>query len=179
MKELSLNILDLVQNSITAGAKNIRVVVSESAASDKMEISICDDGCGMDAQLLSRVTDPFTTTRTTRKIGMGIPLMKMGAEMTGGDFQITSETGKGTFLRAGFRLSHIDCPPLGNMADTIKAIVQGSPELNLTYSRITDKGVFEFSTTQVREVLGGISLGQLEVLEWIDGYISEGEASII
>ncbi len=178
MKELSLNILDLAQNSITAGAKNIRISVAESSASDRMEISVCDDGCGMDEQLLSCVTDPFTTTRTTRDIGMGIPLIKMEAEMAGGDFHIESELGKGTFLRAGFQFSHIDRPPLGSMADTMKALVQGAPQLDFYYSRTTDKGAFEFSTREVKEALEGISIGQPDVLEWIGGYITEGEAAI-
>jgi signal transduction histidine kinase len=99
MKELSLNILDLVQNSITAGAKNISITVAENSAEDLMTISIKDDGCGMDPDFLSRVTDPFTTTRTSRKVGMGLPLMKMEAEMAGGYFHIDSEKEKAHTLR--------------------------------------------------------------------------------
>lgn len=178
MKELSLNILDLAQNSITAGAENVRIAVSESELADLLTISIEDDGCGMDAAFLARVKDPFTTTRTTRKVGMGIPLFKMEAEMSGGSFQIESEKGRGTKLSASFQLSHIDRPPLGDMADTMTALVQGSPEVDFTYLRGTDRGSFQFSTKEVRETLGAVPLSEPAVLDWIRAYIQEGEREV-
>ena len=178
MKELSLNILDLTQNSITAGAKHIHILVTEKRSEDCLTIGIEDDGCGMDAEFLARVTDPFTTTRTTRKVGMGIPLFKMEAEMSGGDFQIESEKGRGTKLSARFQLSHIDRPPLGDMADTMTVLVQGSPEVDFTYIRSTDQGSFTFSTREVREMLDGVPLSDPAVLDWIREYIKEGEREI-
>jgi anti-sigma regulatory factor (Ser/Thr protein kinase) len=178
MKELSLNILDLVQNSITAGARNVGIAVSESGMTDLLTLSIEDDGCGMDAAFLAQVTDPFTTTRTTRKVGMGIPLFKMEAELSGGGFQIESEKGRGTKLHASFQLSHIDRPPLGDMADTMTVLVQGSPDVDFLYLRGTDRGSFRFSTKEVRETLGDIPLSEPEVLDWIREYIREGERGI-
>lgn len=178
MKELSLNILDLAQNSITAGAKHIAVSVIEKAAGDTLLISIEDDGCGMDEDFLRQVTDPFTTTRTTRKVGMGIPLFKMAAEMSGGSFHIESEKGRGTRLEGRFELSNIDRPPIGDMAGTMEALVQGAPEIDFTYVRETDKGKFCFSTEELREALGGVPLSEPEVLEWIREYVREGEAEL-
>jgi signal transduction histidine kinase len=112
MKELSLNILDLVQNSLTAGAKNVTIEIRESVKTDNLFIKISDDGSGMDAEFLSRVTDSFATTRTTRPVGMGIPFFKMQAEMAQGNFGIKSEKGIGTELWATFCLSHVDRLPL-------------------------------------------------------------------
>ena len=175
MKELSLYVLDLVQNSITAGAKNIKIAVTELCAQDRMTISIEDDGCGMDPEFLKSAVEPFTTTRTTRKVGMGLPFIKMAAEMAGGDFHIESEKGKGTRLRATFMLSHIDRPPIGDMAGTLSVLIQGAPDREFTYIRETDGIRFEFSTTEVKKVLKGVSLAQPEVLEWIRGFVEEGE----
>jgi len=179
MKELSLNILDLVQNSLAAGAKNVTIEIRESIAEDNLCIKISDDGSGMDPDFLSRVTDPFTTTRTTRKVGMGIPLMKMEAEMADGSFVINSEKGKGTKLCAIFRLSHIDRLPLGDIASTMIVLVQGSPDVDFIYIRQNDSDTFEFKTSEIREVLGGLSLGAPEVLNWIHDYIIQGEAQVM
>ena len=178
MKELSLNVLDLVQNSIKAGAKRVYIGVTESEAADKLSISIEDDGCGMDEDFLRRVTDPFTTTRTTRRVGMGIPLFKMAAEMAGGSFRISSKKGEGTSLLGEFQLSHIDRPPLGDMAGTIAAIVQSTPEMELKYELKTDEGAFTFSTEEPKEVLGDVSLSEPEVVEWIRDYVRENELSL-
>lgn len=178
MKELSLNILDLSQNSITAGAKNVDLTVIEKESEDRLSISVEDDGCGMEPDFLKRVIDPFTTTRTTRKVGMGIPLFKMAAEMSGGSFQIESEPGRGTRISAEFKLSHIDRPPMGDMAGTMTVLVQGSPDIDFTYTRETEKGLFQFSTATLRETLGGVPLSEPEVLSWINDFIKEGEEEV-
>ena len=178
MKELSLNILDLVQNSITAGAGRVTVTVTESEADDRLSVGIENDGCGMEEDFLRRVTDPFTTTRTTRRVGMGIPLFKMEAEMAGGSFEITSRPGEGTRLSASFQLSHLDTPPLGDMAGTVAAIVQSTPDMELYYEHRTDTGEFLFSTAEIREALGGVSLSEPAVVEWIGEYVRENEQAL-
>lgn len=179
MKELSLNILDLAQNSLAAGARNIAVEIRESIEEDKLLIRISDDGSGMDPDFLSRVTDPFTTSRTTRPVGMGIPFMKMAAEMAAGSFEIESEKGKGTKLCATFRLSHVDRLPLGDTAGTMVVLIQGAPDVDFIYIRQTDSNRFEFKTTEIREALGGLPLGEPEVLDWIHDYIAQGETQVM
>ncbi len=179
MKELSLNVLDIAQNSVSAGAKNIVIEINELESKDIVEIIITDDGCGMSEEFLARVTDPFTTTRTTRKVGMGIPLLKMEAEMAGGSFSIESEVGKGTRVYASFGRSNIDMPPLGDLTGTIITLVQGSPDIDFIYRRRTDKGEYEFSAAEVREALGGVPLDTPEVLVWIREYIEENESNIL
>lgn len=178
MKELSLNVLDIAQNSVSAGAKHILIAVDESVKDDKLVITIDDDGCGMDSEFLAQVADPFTTTRTTRKFGMGVPLFKMAAEMSGGSFEIESEKGKGTSVRAVFQLSHIDRPPLGDMGSTVSTLVWGSPDIDFTYRHTADENSFEFSTVEAREALGGVPLNEPDVIVWITGYVNEGDASV-
>lgn len=179
MKELSLNILDLAQNSLTAGAKNVTIVIRESVKDDILFVHISDDGEGMDQAFLNCVTDPFFTTRKTRPVGMGIPFFKMQAEMAQGNFEITSEKGKGTALWATFRLSHVDRPPIGDVVSTMIVLIQGSPDVDFIYIRQTDKDKFEFQTTEIKETLEGISLSEPEVLDWIRDYIAQGEASVM
>lgn len=179
MKELSLNVLDLVQNGLSAGARRIEIDIVESEADDALCIRIADDGAGMDPEFLKRVTDPFVTTRTTRPVGMGIPLIKMAAEMTEGYFRIQSEQGMGTELVATFRLSHVDRMPVGDIAGTLTALVQGSPDVEFVYTRKTDYGTFIFDTALIREELEGISLGEPAVLDWIREYIISGESEVM
>lgn len=178
MKELSLHILDIAQNSLSAGAKNVEISILDSALEDKTEIVIKDDGCGMDPEFLSRVTDPFTTTRTTRKVGMGLPLLKMAAEMAEGSFQIESKVGEGTTVTARFRRSNIDRPPLGDMSGTMVTLVQGSPDTDFIYTYQTDSGDFTLRTEEIREILEGVSLSEPEVLSWIGEFLREKEISL-
>lgn len=175
MKDLSLNVLDIVQNSVTAGARKITVSLADLAGKDLLTISVEDDGCGMQEDFLKKVTDPFITTRTTRNVGMGIPLFKMAAEMAGGTFDLRSAPGEGTTVRASFRRSHIDRPPVGNMAETIVTIVQGNPEIRLIYIKSTDRDSFVFDSEEIAEALGGVPLDTPEVLAWIREYIEENE----
>ncbi|MDR3271231.1 MAG: ATP-binding protein [Peptococcaceae bacterium] len=179
MKELALNILDIAQNSIAAGASQIAIAVRESMAADQLTISVKDNGCGMEPEFLAKVTDPFTTTRKTRKVGMGIPLLKMEAEMSGGGLRIESKKGKGTSLTACFKRSHMDRPPLGDVVGTLMVLIQGAPDLEFTYTKETDQSAFQFSTAQVRALLGGVSLSEPDVLVWIRGYVEEGELELL
>jgi hypothetical protein len=154
MITLSLNILDIVQNSIRAGANEISIMISESASSDTMEITIEDNGAGIPPEILEEVTDPFTTTRTTRKIGLGLPLLKQHANMAGGNLEIKSTVGKGTTVRATFILSHIDRQPIGDIAGVLIILISANPEIDFLYSHKTDTGVYEFSTVETKNCLG-------------------------
>ena len=178
MKELALHILDIAQNAISAGAAHltIQVVVADD---EILHLSLVDDGRGMDAELLTRVADPFTTTRTTRKVGLGVPLLRLAAQQTGGDMRIFSRLGEGTRVEADFDTRHIDCPPLGDMAGVISLLVQGAPQLELCYVHQTPQGLFQFETEAVRAVLGSdIPLSAPEVALWIREYVQEGEESL-
>lgn len=182
MKELSLNILDIAENSVKAGATLITVSLTQ--AGNVLTIEITDDGCGMDAETVRRVTDPFYTTRTTRKVGLGLPLLKLEAEQTGGTLTVTSRTaaqcpdGHGTTVRATFHTDHIDCMPLGDVTATLLTLIQGHPQEELAFSHRTDLGTVTLDTRQLREVLGDVPLDTYEVLKWIEGYLREQYQSI-
>jgi anti-sigma regulatory factor (Ser/Thr protein kinase) len=178
MEDLSLNILDIAQNSLAAGAKRLRIEIGEFPGEDLLEILIGDDGRGMDKELLERVTDPFVTTRKTRNVGLGIPLLKMAAEMAGGSFSIESRPGEGTAVSASFKYSHIDRPPIGSMAETITAIIQGRPDISLLYKRSEGRKTFEFDTEDIYPSLGDIPPNEPEILQWIREYIEENEAEL-
>ena len=175
MKELSLHLLDVAKNSVTAGARHVEIGLTEDSEG-WLTIAITDDGRGMDPEFLSRVTDPFTTTRTTRKVGLGLPLYRLTAEQTGGSLDIRSEVGKGTAVTARFMRRHMDCPPLGDLAGTVALLIQGSPDIELTYRHATPNGRLELSTAELREILGDdVSLAEPEVFAWIQEYLTEQE----
>ena len=178
MRELSLNILDIAQNSISAGAGLVTLTVDEDSGADSLTLRVEDDGRGMDADTLQRVRDPFYTTRTTRKVGMGIPLFRMAAEMTGGSLDIVSEPGKGTAVTASFSLSHIDRMPLGDMAGTVTALIRLNPGVDFVYRHTVDGRSFEMDTRELRAQLGDVPLSEPDVMEWIDGYLREQEDSL-
>ena len=177
MKELSLHILDIAQNSLSAGCTRLDLTAAEHG--DELTLVIADDGRGMSREFLASVTDPFTTTRTTRKVGLGLPLLRMAAEQTGGSLAIESEVGVGTTVTARFCSGHIDCPPLGDMAGTVALLVQGAPEVNTVYTHATPRGAFTFDTREIRAVLGeDISLAEPEVAMWMRSYLEELEQSV-
>ena len=173
MKELSEHILDIVQNSTAAGAAHIGITLTENVNS-LLTIHIEDDGCGMSPEMLASVTDPFTTSRTTRKVGLGIPLYRMSAEQTGGSLSIESEVGKGTAVTARFHADHLDCPPLGDLPRTVALLVQGNPNVDFSYLHTTPTGRVELNTVLLRETLGDeISLAEPEIFLWICDYLKE------
>ena len=178
MKDISLHILDIVQNSITAGSMNVKIELVDSDSRDLIYVAVRDDGVGMSEELLSRVTDPFTTSRTTRNVGLGIPLLKSAAVMTGGELNISSKQGEGTDISVGFKKSNIDCPPLGDIDSTIVTLIQGSPQLNFFVNYQTDKGEFTMDTTEFKNELGEIPLDEPEVLEWIQEWFRENREKI-
>lgn len=175
MRDLSLHILDLVQNSVKAGASLVQVRIRDSAKEDVIAIEIADDGCGMDEELLLRVTSPFTTTRTTRKVGLGIPLFMANAQGSGGAFSIDSKPGEGTCVRGTFGRSHIDRPPMGDIQGTMLTLVLGTPEYPdyiLRYE--TDDTSFTFDTREIRRALDGVPLDLPDVVSWMRDYLREG-----
>ncbi len=178
MKELSLHLLDVAKNSVSAGARHISVTLDEDGAG-KLTAVIKDDGRGMSPEFLAHVTDPFTTTRTTRKVGLGLPLYRLTAEQTGGSLRIESEVGRGTTVTAVFDRKHLDCPPLGDLPGTAALLIQGSPDLSWTFRHTTPKGAVELTTDELRELLGDdVPLGAPEIFSWICGYLAEQEAEI-
>lgn len=174
MPELSLNILDVTQNSVTAGASLIQISVTGDSASDRLTVQISDNGCGMTEEQVRNVTDPFFTSRKTRKVGLGIPFFKMAAELTGGSFQIESQVGVGTVTTAVFGLSSIDRMPLGNMADTMSVLIGPNPDIDFVLTMELDGRGFIMDTRSFREILGPeIPLSEPQVLSYIEGYINE------
>lgn len=173
MRELSLNILDISQNSISAKATLVEIVVNEDSALHTMTVRVVDNGCGMDGEMLRSVNDPFCTTRTTRKVGMGIPLFKMAAEMTGGSFDIKSEVGCGTEVCAVFKTDSIDFTPLGDIDSTIITLVTMNTHIDFLYRLIVDGREFVLDTRQLKEILGGVPLNEPEVAMWIKEYLKE------
>lgn len=173
MRELSLNILDIAQNSISAGASLITIEVSESSEKNELVITITDNGCGMDSEKLAQVQDPFFTTRTTRKVGMGIPLFKMSAQMTGGSFSITSEPGKGTGVKARYITSSIDFTPLGDVGTTMVLLITMNADRDFIYRREKDGRLFELDTREIKQTLGDVPLSEPDVTEWLREYIAE------
>lgn len=173
MKDLSLHILDIAQNSISAGAKNIVLLIDESTAADKLSILLQDDGKGMAPEVLLRVTDPYYTTRTTRNVGLGLPLFKQNAEMCGGSFHVESEMGRGTVVKAVFGLSHIDRPPLGDLPGVWMILVGSKPEIEFYYKHTRDEKEYVFDTREVKEVLEGLPLTEPAVIRQLKEMIRE------
>ena len=178
MRELSLNVMDVAQNSVRAEATLVRISVTESDKDDRLTIVIADNGYGMTDEQVQQVIDPFFTTRTTRKVGLGVPLFKLSAEQTGGSFDIQSEKGVGTTTTASYVKSHVDMTPLGDINDTIKILIQCNPDIDFVYTCTTDAGSFTLDTRELREVLGDVALDTPDVLEWIADYLEENTKSI-
>jgi len=153
MKTLALNILDIVQNSVRAKATEISIEIIESAVSDLLQILITDNGNGIPGTMLKNVTDPFVTSRTKRKIGLGLPLLKQHAELAGGSLKIESEADNGTKVIAQFSLKHIDRQPMGDITGVLKILITANPDINFIYSHVTDNGEFRFSSQETKEYL--------------------------
>lgn len=178
MKELSLNILDIAENSVKARASLTQILLSETA--NTLTLTIADDGCGMDAETVARVTDPFYTTRTTRSVGLGLPLLKLEAEMTGGGLSVISRheadfpNDHGTTVTAVFHTDHIDCPPLGDVIATVTTLIQGHPDTDFLFRHEREgKEPVALDTRELRSVLEDVPLDSYEVLQWIEGFLKE------
>ena len=173
MRELSLNILDIAQNSITANASLITIEVLENTVEHTLLIGIYDNGKGMSEEQVKSVIDPFFTTRTTRKVGMGIPLFKMAAEQTGGSLEIESELGVGTQIRAIFKTDSVDFTPLGDVASTIQMLITMNTDRNFVYKHKVDEKEFVCDTRELKAILGDVPLDTYEVSQWILEFIKE------
>ncbi len=174
MKELSLHILDIAKNSVKAKATQIDIIIQEDILNNILSIEIKDNGCGMSKEFLKRVKDPFSTTRTTRKVGMGISLFEAAAVQCGGRLSIDSEEGVGTTLMVEFLYNHIDRAPIGDMAGTMQTLISGSPEIDFIYRHTKNESTFILNTKEMREVLGGVPLDSPEVVSWLYEYVTEG-----
>ena len=173
MRELSLHILDLVENSLEAGATRITLEITEDHAENRLEITVEDNGRGMDAETVRRVMDPFFTTRTTRNVGLGIPLFKAAAERCQGGLTVESQPGVGTRVEATFEWDHIDRAPLGDIKGTLLSILLFRSEADLCYRHRVDDALFQFDAAEIREQLGDIPLSHPAVREWLDRFLQE------
>ena len=175
LEDLSAHVLDIAENSVMAEGTEVRVEVLEEKAADRLSFSVEDNGRGMSKEFISKVTDPFTTTRTTRRVGMGLPFLKQSAELCGGGLEIVSEPGKGTKTTASFILSSIDRPPLGDIPASLMALIMGSPEIRWIYRHRTDNGEFVLDTDEIIDALDGERemLRSPEVGLWLKEHIKE------
>lgn len=171
MRDLSMHITDIVQNSVRARASLIQLRIEETV--DYLLMTFSDDGTGMDAETVQKVSDPFYTSRTTRKVGMGIPLFKQNAELTEGSVHIESELGKGTVLKAVFGLRHIDRPPMGDLPSTVAMLITGNPRVELVFSYIKGGDEFVLDSREVKEVLGDVDIRLPKVTSFLKEMIEE------
>ncbi len=174
MQDLSLHILDIVENSLAAGARKVEIRIEEDSAADRMKVEITDDGCGMDEEMARKALDPFFTTKTVRRVGLGLPLFAEACRMTGGELSLQSCPGKGTTVRATFQCSHIDRKPLGPMADTLMTLIIGHPEVELAYEHRKDGKAFSLDTREIKSDLGEIPLNAPEVVSTLRALIQNG-----
>jgi len=175
LEDLSAHVLDIAENSVMASGTEVRIEILEERSADRLIFSVEDNGKGMTEDFIAKVTDPFTTTRTTRRVGMGLPFLKQSAELCGGGLAISSKPGKGTKTTATFRMSNIDRPPLGDIPATLMTLIMGSPEIHWTYRHKTDSGEFVLDTDEIIEALDGDRemLRSVEVGLWLREHIKE------
>lgn len=178
MRELSLNVLDIVQNSISAKATVIEIELFEHIEKDLLEINIFDNGKGMTEEQVKSVIDPFFTTRTTRKVGLGIPLFKMAAEMSGGRLDIKSEIGKGTRVYTSYGYSNVDRMPVGDMNGTVSMLIRMNPDIDFVYTHSINEKSYVLDTRELRKQLEDVPLDTPDVIEWIEEYLNENDAEL-
>ena len=178
LPEISLNVLDITQNSITANATRIDLDICFNTAENTMVFFIQDDGDGMDEEQLKIVTDPFYTTRTTRKVGLGVPFLKLGAECTGGSFSIHSEKGVGTSMKAVYCTDNVDCMPLGDISETVHMLLVYNDKIHFCYHYQVDEHEFTLDTAEFREILGDVSFQTPEISEYIREYLRENTREV-
>lgn len=178
LPEISLNILDITQNSISAKASIVDILVAIDRQLEQLHLRIRDNGKGMDPQTVEHVTDPFYTTRTTRKVGLGIPFLKQAAQATGGAFSIESEVGVGTVIDAVFHTGHIDCMPLGDICETIQSLVIMNQQIDFVFTYKVDEREFVLDTRELKEILGDVSFQEPEVSAFICEFLRENKTEV-
>ncbi|MBM4329958.1 MAG: sensor histidine kinase [Deltaproteobacteria bacterium] len=174
MQDLSLHILDIVENSLAAGAKLVEIRLEEDLREDRMTIEIVDNGCGMDEEMIQRALDPFFTTKTVRRVGLGLPLLSEACRISNGQLCLQSSPGQGTKVRATFQHSHIDRQPLGNMGDTLITLIVGHPEVDLFYGHRKDGASFSLDTREIKGALGDVPLNEPRVVSALRRHILAG-----
>lgn len=175
MKDLSMHIMDIAQNSIRAAANVIEIRIYENIREDLLMLTMKDNGTGMDKETVKKVADPFFTGNPTCHVGLGIPFLKQNAELAGGYFVIESEQNTGTIVKAIFSHSHIDCIPLGNVPQTIALLTAANPDIHFVYKHDTDKGIYIFDTQDVKKVLDEVPISHPDILSAIKEMITENE----
>lgn len=178
MEDISLHILDIAENSVTSGATLITITIDEKIVEDSFIVTIEDNGKGMSEEFVKNVLDPFCTTRTTRKVGFGLPFLAQSARETGGDIRIESVPSKGTIVTAVFIPSHIDMKPLGNITDTITTLIAGNPQVDFLFTYSRDSRTYELDTRQICATLDGVPINSSEVLTAIRGDLMEALSDI-
>jgi len=174
MLELAEHILDIAENSIRAGAGMVEIVINEDSAKDLLTIEINDNGSGMTKEEIKKVEDPFYTTKTVRRVGLGIPLLANAAEIAGGSLRLKSAKGKGTKLTATFALSHLDRQPMGNITTTMLALIAGNSEVDFIYKHRHNDRRFTLDTRQIRKEIEDVRINHPEIIKYIRGVIDEG-----
>lgn len=179
MQELSMNVLDVAENSVAAGATLVSLTLCFTTADSRLVITIDDNGKGIAPEMLANITDPFVTSRKTRKVGLGLPFFKMAAEMTGGGLEIASTVGKGTRVTATFTTGHIDLAPLGDMAGSVASLMQCNPDIDFVYTVSCDGDSFCADTRELRALLDGVPFSTPEVALWLREYLAENTNPIL
>ncbi|HOM02190.1 MAG TPA: ATP-binding protein [Acetivibrio sp.] len=170
--------MDIIQNSITAKATRISILICGDRESDLLEIEVKDNGIGMENDFLKDVTNPFTTTRDTRKVGLGIPLLEASAKMASGGLEITSKKFIGTTVKASFKISHIDRLPLGDLAQTMESLIIARPDIEYDLTLDNKKERFNFNSSDIKRRLGEVPITHFEVIKWIGEYVNDGVKTI-
>ncbi len=178
MKDISMHVLDIASNCVRAKSKNVLIRLEENIKENKLIFYIEDDGCGIEKDFLADIKNPFTTSRTLRKVGLGIPLLNDNCVLTGGSLDIESKVGVGTKLRAVMGYDNIDRPPLGDMAMTISSIISSNEDIDIKYEYIYNDESFSVSTSELKAILGDVSLKEVEIVKWLRDYISENQEEI-
>lgn len=174
MQEIAMYILDIAYNCIRAKAKHIQILIEDSIKKNEIDIQIIDDGCGMDENTLQKVIDPFYTTRTTRQVGLGVPMFKESVEATEGTFEIVSKLNQGTSVKACYVKDHLDTPPMGDIIETMMTLILADQSIDYVFQYKEDNHEFVLNTKEVKELLDGVPINQPEIIFWLKEYIKEG-----
>ena len=178
MRELALHVLDILQNAVEAGATRVELTIEEDQPGDRLTITVVDNGRGMDPAIAAQAANPFFTTRQTRHVGLGLPLLAAAAERAGGNLTVGSQPGAGTTVRATFRYFDPDRQPLGNLPDTLLAFLLSEKAPDLHYHHCVDDAAFDFDTAEIRTALGDVPLSHPAVRWWLAGFLDEGESQM-
>ena len=179
MEDISLHILDIAENSLAAGATCVKISITEETGQDLFTVTIEDNGKGMTPEFVGKALDPFCTTRTTRKVGLGLSLLAQAARETGGDIRIRSVAGEGTTVTADFRPGHIDMKPLGNIADTVVTLIAGNPQADFLFSCRRGDRSYRLDTQEIRAALEEVPLNSAEVLSAMQGDLRDALGDIL